>query len=49
MPQPAVWFYAADRPLTYTIITEGTDFSGNLVYKRQKIIINSKATTAKSK
>jgi hypothetical protein len=44
-----VWFYAADKPATYTIITEGTDFNGNLGYRRQKVIINSKAVAAKSK
>jgi hypothetical protein len=44
-----VWFYAADKPATYTIITEGTDFNGNLGYKRQKIIINSKTLSTKSK
>ncbi len=45
----AVWFYAADKPTTYTIILEGTDFNGNLGYKRQKITINRKAAAAKSK
>ncbi|MDB5153902.1 MAG: hypothetical protein JWR54_2653, partial [Mucilaginibacter sp.] len=43
-----VWFYAADKPSTYTITIEGTDFNGSLGYKRQKIII-SKALAAKSK
>jgi hypothetical protein len=44
-----VWFYAADKPSTYTIITEGIDFNGNLSYKRQKIVINKKIEAAKSK
>jgi hypothetical protein len=44
-----VWFYAADKPTTYTIITEGIDFNGNLGCKRQKITINRKAAAAKSK
>jgi len=43
-----VWFYAADKPSTYTITVEGVDFNGNLGYKRQKVII-SKAIAAKSK
>ncbi len=43
-----VWFYAADKPSTYTITIEGTDFNGGLGYKRQKITI-SKAIAAKSK
>ncbi len=44
-----VWFYAADKPATYTVIVEGSDLNGGLAYKRQKIIINSKAVAAKSK
>jgi hypothetical protein len=43
-----VWFYAADKPSTYTITIEGADFNGNLGYKRQKITI-SKAIATKSK
>jgi hypothetical protein len=43
-----VWFYATDKPSTYTITIEGTDFNGNLGYKRQKIVI-SKVIAAKSK
>jgi hypothetical protein len=35
-----VSFYAADKPGTYTLIIEGTDGSGNLGFKMQKIIIN---------
>ncbi len=44
-----VWFYAADKPSTYTIITEGIDFNGNMGFKWQKITINKKAAAAKSK
>ncbi|WP_426672123.1 carboxypeptidase-like regulatory domain-containing protein [Mucilaginibacter sp. McL0603] len=43
-----LWFYAADKPSTYTITIEGIDFNGNLGYKRQKLNI-SKAIAAKSK
>jgi hypothetical protein len=35
-----VWFYAADKPLTYTLIMEGTDMNGSLGYKRQKITVS---------
>jgi hypothetical protein len=44
-----VWFYAADKPTTYTIITEGADFNGNVGYKRQRITINRKTAATKSK
>jgi hypothetical protein len=44
-----IWFYAADKPTTYTIIMEGTDSNGNLGYKRQGITINRKKTGIKSK
>jgi hypothetical protein len=43
-----LWFYAADKPSTYTITVEGVDFIGNLGYKRQKITV-SKAIAEKSK
>ena len=43
-----VWFYAADKPSTYTITIEGADFNGSLGYKKQKITID-KAVSAKSK
>jgi hypothetical protein len=42
-----VSFYAAGRPSTYTIITEGTDFNGNLGFKSQKINISKKRLKAK--
>lgn len=44
-----VWFYAGDKPSTYTIVMEGTDCRGNFGYRRQKIIINKKSEAAKSK
>ena len=34
-----VSFYSADRPGTYTIITEGSDMYGNVGSKKDKIII----------
>jgi hypothetical protein len=43
-----IWFYATDKPSTYTITIEGTDLNGSLGYKRRKITI-SKAVAAKSK
>jgi CarboxypepD_reg-like domain/TonB-dependent Receptor Plug Domain len=42
-----VSFYAAGRPSTYTIITEGMDFNGNLGFKSQKINISKKRPKAK--
>jgi hypothetical protein len=44
-----IWFYAADKPSTYTVITEGIDYNGNMGYKKQKIVINKKIEAAKSK
>ena len=44
-----IWFYAGQKPSTYTLILEGTDFKGNLGYKRQRIVINKKTESAKSK
>lgn len=35
-----VWFYAADKPSTYTLIMEGSDMNGSLGFKRQKITIS---------
>ena len=35
-------FYAADRPTTYTILVEGTDFNGNVAVKAKKITIAGK-------
>ena len=35
-------FYAADRPTTYTILVEGTDFNGNVAVKTKKITIKAK-------
>jgi hypothetical protein len=35
-----LWFYAADKPSTYTIIIEGTEMNGLLGYKKERIIIS---------
>ena len=45
--EATVSFYAADRPTTYTIIIEGTDFNGNLGFKTQKITIGNGKTGAR--
>jgi len=37
-----VWFYAAGKPATYTVIIEGTDMNGGLGYKTGKITIGTK-------
>lgn len=37
-----VTFYAADKPTTYTVIAEGTDFTGNVAIKTKKIVIEGK-------
>ncbi len=42
-----VWFCAADKPTTYTIIIEGTDMNGGLGYKTRKITIATKKDKAK--
>jgi hypothetical protein len=35
-----VWFYAADKPSTYTLIMEGTDMNGSLGYRSRKITVS---------
>lgn len=42
-----VWFYAADKPSTYTIIIEGTDMNGRFGYKTGKIEIVKSKTVGK--
>ncbi|MGZ4001360.1 MAG: hypothetical protein ACXVIY_12050, partial [Mucilaginibacter sp.] len=42
-------FYAASTPSTYTVLTEGVDFTGNIGYKRRKIRILVPKETTKSK
>jgi len=37
-----LWFYAADKPSTYTLIIEGADMNGNLGYKTGKIVVGGK-------
>jgi hypothetical protein len=37
-----VSFYAADRPTTYTILVEGTDFNGNVAVKAKRITVRSR-------
>jgi hypothetical protein len=37
-----VSFFAADKPTTYTVIVEGTDFNGNVAVKTKKIVIEAK-------
>jgi len=39
-----LWFYAADKPSTYTIIIEGTDMNGNLGFRTGSIIIGPPKT-----
>jgi hypothetical protein len=42
-----VWFYAADKPSTYTITIEGTDMNGGLGYKTEKIVVDKLKQKAK--
>ncbi|RWY48326.1 hypothetical protein [Mucilaginibacter gilvus] len=37
-----VWFYAGDKPTTYTVIIEGTNMNGGIGYERGKICIETK-------
>ncbi len=37
----SVSFYAADKPATYTLILEGTDFNGNVAVKTKRIVIKA--------
>ena len=42
-----IWFYAADKPTTYSVIIEGADMNGGLGYKIGKITISTKKEKAK--
>jgi hypothetical protein len=42
-----LWFYAADKPSTYTITIEGTDMNGNLGYKQGKLNVGKREDKAK--
>jgi len=44
-----VSFYAGSSPSTYVVVMEGTDFNGNVGYKRRKISIIVPKETTKSK
>jgi len=40
-------FYTADKPGTYTLVIEGTDFNGNLGYRSGKIIVEQPDQSSK--
>lgn len=42
-----IYFYAAGRQSTYTVIMEGCDFNGNLGYKLQKISVRKPKSNTK--